>query len=116
MPKKTQKVVEESIEVLPFSEMPKEEPEPEVVVEEVATTEQATEEEATETQPPKEVSKPKRKPRKKPSDIVQVKVLNGSVGYGDADGSVSWFEVGEVFSCSREQAESFDQRHIEILE
>lgn len=85
--------------------------EPVTVVEETAETEQATEEEAAEAQPPKEAST-KRKPRKKSTDIVQVKVIFGSVGFKDQ----GHFEVGDTFTCTREQAETIDKRFVEILE
>jgi hypothetical protein len=46
-----------------------------------------------------------------PEDIVRVKVLFGTVGYGDGN----WYEKGDVFETTRRQAGELDQKFIQIL-
>lgn len=114
MPRKTTVVKEGNVETLEVVDGVAEESV--TVVDETAETEPATEEEAEvqteETEEVEETPKKQRKPRKKPTDTVTVKVVFGSVNFLD-QGS---FQVGETFTCSREQAESIDQKFVEIIE
>lgn len=48
----------------------------------------------------------------KPSDMVKVKVIFGSVGVDD----MGFFEVGDEFTLSRERAEIIDKKFIQIIE
>lgn len=96
MPKKKNKVVEETAETQP----PIEEETTETSLEEAAI-EESTVEPVVEEPPKKE---------KKPTDTVKVKVLIGTLKW-----ELGTFENGEVFECSRERALSFGNS-VEILE
>lgn len=109
MPKK-KKVVEET---KPEETVPQEEQTDEELTAEVK--EKVFGEEAKVKTPKEEAEKPevkvKKKPKKLPSDIVEVKVLVGSLHW---EGGT--FQKGEVFKCKRKRASRFEPVDVEILE
>ena len=61
---------------------------------------------------PKETKKAKRKTK---SGMVKVKVVHGSVSFRDETSAILSYEKGDTFTTTREQAESLDQRFIQIV-